>query len=232
MRFSQRSHGPSNCPPLSSRYARQKVGRATEKLYERVLQKVNDGTLGEGVRIINFWYEKGGDSRKIIRISSDTEHGVRTTIFVRFLGHGDNLYVALNAYVLGDLDIRRFLIKVFISSILLAFSWMLIPLAILILIWWKLVWRIRYEGKVGLAFRQEFPGGIGNDLFNLDDIAMFSQSAVSLIVPTMKQVFEEEGLPTEQLEEYAARINNITVDTGGGNILGGAIGMNNQVSND
>ncbi len=216
---------------------RTKVKRVCEKLHERVLESVREGKMGDAIERA-FTYKKGLDDRRtFIRVLRDNMHGVRTTIFIRFLDYGDNLYIGLNVYVLGNLSLWKLFIKLAISGVVLlplltgalGLSVFLIPL--LIVMWWKLFWRTAYEdGQFGLALRQEFPGDLGSDLFNIDDISMFSKSTLYLATDAIHKVFEEEGLPLESLDNYINQINNITnVNTEGGNIVNAAIGVANKI---
>jgi hypothetical protein len=102
----------------------EKIHQIGDKLYEQVLAKVEAGSISDA-KIRTFVYNKSGDNRRFIRISRDTVHGIRTTIFIRFLSYGDNLYLGLDVYVLGDFNWLQFLIfKALPTSILLLFSFL------------------------------------------------------------------------------------------------------------
>jgi hypothetical protein len=141
---------------------REKLDRICQKLYDRVYQSVTGGTLREG-KVRSLMFRKStllhDDSRRYVLVTRDTVHGNRTTVFVRFLGYGDNLYLGLDVYSLGGFNWIRFLLKVLLTGVLFP----LFPI-----LWWKLIWRITYERKFGLAFRQEFPGKIGNGPFDYE----------------------------------------------------------------
>lgn len=209
-----------------------------EKLYVRVYQAVSEGRLSNSkVRPVIYARDttKAPDRRRYILITRDTVHGNRSTVFVRFIEFGENLYVGLDVYTLGDVSWFKVLKKgaitaalFFLSPLTLFLSLFAIPV-----IWWKLFWRISYEKNVMLAIRQEFPGTIGGGPFDYDDVFMFSKSTVSLIVTTVRNVFEEENLPLESLDTFIQQINNVTqINTEGGAIsmVNSAVGTDNKVS--
>ncbi|MBE9063945.1 FHA domain-containing protein [cf. Phormidesmis sp. LEGE 11477] len=209
-----------------------------EKLYVRVYQAVSEGRLGDSkVRPVIYAKDAANtqDRRRYILITRDTVHGNRSTVFVRFIEFGENLYVGLDVYTLGNVSWFKLLKKgaitaalFFLSPLTLFLSLFAIPI-----IWWKLFWRIGYEKNVMLAIRQEFPGIIGGGPFDYDDVFMFSKSTVSLIVKTVRNVFEEEKLPLESLDAFIQQINNVTqINTEGGAIsmVNSAVGTDNKVS--
>ena len=96
--------------------------------------------------------------------------------------------------------------------------------------WWKLVWRMIYERKIGLAFLQEFPS-IGGGPFDHDDVFMFAKSTVHLAVNAIHEVFEEEDLPLKSLDDFRDNINyitNVNVNSGIINMINSAIGNSNK----
>ena len=198
-------------------------------------RSVNDGTLGDAKTRPLIYRKNAGideDIRKYILITRDTMHGNRTTVLVRFLEYGENLYVGLDVYSLGQLSWLKLLKKVVITAVLMGLSFLLIPLFIIPILWWKLVWRAIYEKRIWLAVRQEFPGQIGGVPYDFDDVFMFSKSTVNLVTKTIREVFEEEGLPVEDLNTFIQQINNVTnVSTEGGAIsmIGSALGAGNKI---
>ncbi len=219
------------------RLDRESLSGVCESLYDKVYRAVNEGSLGNAKSRI-FVYRKDtielDDRRKYILVTKDTAHGIRTTIFIRFLSFGDNLYVGLDVYVLGGLNWFKFLLKLAFSLMLVPSILLIIPLIVLIVIWWKLFWRVQYEGKFWLALRQEFPDKVGSDSFDTDDILMFSKTTLHMAITAIRTVFQEEGIPLDSLDYYASSINsvsNISINTGGGafEMIGSALGNANSV---
>jgi hypothetical protein len=219
------------------RLDRDRLAGICESLYDKVYQAVNEGSLGNARTRVVFYRKDTlelDDRRKYILVTRDTAHGIRTTIFIRFLSFGDNLYVGLDVYVLGGLNWLKFLLKLAFSLILIPWILLGIPLIVIIVIWWKLFWRVQYEGKFWLALRQEFPGKVESDSFDSDDTLMFSKTTLHMAIRVIRDVFQEEEIPLDSLDYYASSINNvsnISISTGGGafEMIGSALGNANSV---
>lgn len=217
---------------------REHLSNLCEKLYIRVHQAVVKGTLKDAkVRFLKFNKRKfmQEDTRKYLLVTRDTIHGNRTTVFLRFLEYGDNLYIGIDVFSLGRINWLTFLGRVLLSLILFPFIWAIIPAMLIALLWWKIIWRMNYEKRIWLALRQEHPGKIGIGPFDLDDVMMFSKSTLHLAVMEIRNVFEEEDLPIECLDHFIQQINNYgdnySVSSGGGSLsmTNSAIGAGNKV---
>ena len=174
------------------------------------------------------------DIRKYLLVTRDTIHGNRTTVFMRFLEYGDNLYLGLDVYSLGRINWLWFSGRVLLTLIMFPFIWALIPALVIGFLWWKIVWRMLYERKIWLALRQEHPGKIGIGPFDYDDVVMFSKSTLHLAVMAIRDVFDEEGLPIESLDYFIQQINtgdSYSFDTGGGSLsmANVALGKGNKI---
>lgn len=221
---------------------RDRLNDLCAMLYQRVYKSVSDGTLQEArVRLLH--YSKStftqSDTRKYLLITRDTIQGNRTTVFLRFIEFGNNLYVGLDVYSLGRINWFTFLMRVNATILLLSLFFTpspisIIPFFLILILWWKIVWRMNYEKKPWLALRQEHPGKIGLGPFDSDDVIMFSKSAVHLAVTTVRDVFGEVGLPVDSLDEFIVSINNLSIDNStkvdnrGGAIMHSAIGIGNK----
>jgi hypothetical protein len=204
-------------------------------LYERVYQAVSRGKLKDArVRLLSYVKTTltESDSRDYIVITRDTMHGNRTTIFLRFFEFGDNLYVGLDVYSLGSVNWLKFIFRLVATFLLLPACVFLIPVFILVILWWKIFWRVGYEKNLWLAIRQEHPGKIGHGPFDSDDIIMFSKCAVHLAVGSVREVFEEVGLPVKSLDAFVSNINNISIDNRGSTMINSPItmGSHNRVA--
>ena len=162
-------------------------------------------------------------------ITHDTLYGARTTVFIRFLSYGDNLYLALDTYVLGKPEWESLVKRVLISALI---SLPIITAPFVILLWLKMIQRVNNESNLMLALRQEFPGGIVEGPFDLDDILMFAKSTIQKSITAVVDIFIEEEISIEALGKYAVTVNNVTVNntnSGGGtfNMSGATTGVNN-----
>lgn len=106
---------------LYSDIDREKLTKVRRELYERVLQKLRACTL-EHVQFSVVGY--GDDKRRAIEgerdyivVTRETLRGTRGTILARYLAYGNNLYVSVDSYVLGSLDVGSLLRRVLISFV-------------------------------------------------------------------------------------------------------------------
>jgi hypothetical protein len=235
---------------------RDKLPQICDKLYTYIIDELSRRNLGdsrfriitfkEGLPGINFVRNDKYDNqeRRYIVITRDTIRSTRATILVRFLRYSDNLYVGVDTYVLGELNIFAFIKKILLTVFLPFFAiaplsiipglnillW-LIYFCILFLAWWGLVQKVREAGDLSTALRLEFTRVLDLGSFNLDDVMMFIKSNLYTVVTSIKDVFELEGLPIESLDAFVRNINNININTGGGdlNMSGSSIGVGNNI---
>ena len=209
---------------------RSKAKKICTQLYKNVLSAVQDGSIGDAkARLVQYRDIKKSSERTYILITHDTLYGARTTVFIRFLSYGDNLYLALDTYVLGKPEWESLVKRVLISALI---SLPIITAPFLILLWLKMIQRVKNESNLMLALRQEFPGGIVEGPFDLDDILMFAKSTIQRSITAVVDIFIEEEISTEALGKYAVTVNNVTVNntnSGGGtfNMSGATTGVNN-----
>jgi hypothetical protein len=226
---------------LNQTYAvkRERLHDLCKRLYQQVYESVSNGKLFDArVRLLKYSKDTllQADTRAFLVITRDTIHGNRTTVFMRFHEFGDNLYVGLDVYSLGGVRWLTFLFRVGATLALLPSIFLLIPIAPIAILWWKIIWRVFYEKKLWLAIRQEHPGKIGFGPFDSDDVIMFSKCTVHLAVSTVRDVFKEFDLPVDSLDEFIGGINNITIDNSikvdnrGGSIAHSAVGTSNTLS--
>ena len=239
------------------RVDRDKVQDIQEKLYQHLLNKLEKQKLGDAqFRIFNYREEPmilsqvnsdeyDNADRTYFLITRDTLRSTRATILVRFLTYGENLYVGVDTFMLGKLSIFALITKVvltviipflvaaplsFIPGINLLF-WLLY-LCLNAFTWRRLIQRILQLGDIGMACRLEFNKINDVGSFNFDDIIMFVKSSLFMTVTSIRDVFEQEGLPIESLNAFIQSINNINVNTSGGNInmTNSTIGVANKTS--
>lgn len=106
---------------LYSGIDRDTLAKIRSELYGRVLQKLQASSLQH----VQFTVVGYADSkhrtvegeRDYIVVTRETPRGTRGTILARYLAYGDNLFVSVDSYVLGSLDIGSLLRRVFISFV-------------------------------------------------------------------------------------------------------------------
>jgi hypothetical protein len=229
---------------------RSKVAEICEKLYEHVNHEINDGTLGNAQsRIVTYILDRAREeereARRYILATHNTKNDVRTTIFIRFLGSGDNLFVGIDVYILGQLDSQLYgsrqwstFLLILISPLTLFLS--LIPASSM---WDKLRKRVQYEGDIKLARRQEFPGKAQFDAFDEDDVLIFIKTTLHAASDSIAKIFIASELPIDSLDAFMKQVDSgsttVVNNYGGGSIdmrgaaVGGAgnkAGYSNSVS--
>jgi hypothetical protein len=225
------------------RVGRNQVKHICEGLYQHLIEQISKRNLGDArFRVVTYREDSTGFSqneydnqeRTYILITRDTLRSTRATILVRFLTYGDNLYVGVDTYVLGKLNLVSFILKIFLTVIIPWFAiaplsffpginillWLLY-LCLIAFTWRGLIQRVLQVGDLGTALRLEFNKALDLGSFNLDDVVMFVKSTLHTTVTSIRDTFEKEGLPVESLDAFVQSINvnnisqNFTGSVGG-----------------
>ena len=218
---------------------RTRVAGICERLYQHVDHKINDGMLGSAQsKIVTYTIEelRGKEARQYIQVAHNTESETRTTIFIRFLGSGDNLFLGIDVCILGELDKKAYgamqsstVLCILLSPITLGIS-----LILAYSMWDKVRMRAEYEGDVALARRQGFPGPIKFDAFDEDDITIFIKTTLHAASESILEIFEAEKLPVESLDAFIKQVDSgsttIINNNGSGSIdmRGAAVGAGSK----
>ena len=214
---------------------RSEVSRICKRLYENVDKKINNGSLGKGrSRIVTYCLcenPKPEYKRDYILVSYTTHDEVRTTILIRFLESGDNLFLGIDTYVLGKTNRPPVYRRICLSLLLILISPWTIFLSLIpfFLMWEKVNNRLRYGESLRVALRQEFPGKIKFNAFDEDDILMFIKTTLHAALGSIEQIFQEEGLPIDSLDSFMKQVDvgsTTVVNNYGGSIdmRGAAVG--------
>lgn len=99
----------------------QKTLSVCKSVYERILNRVCENVPKDvKVELISFAdqkLEKSEGVRDYIVITRMTARKTRSTIIVRCLPYGRNVYLALDSYALGTVSVQRLLFRIYISII-------------------------------------------------------------------------------------------------------------------
>lgn len=241
------------------RVDRSRVKQICESLYEHLIEQISRRNLGDArFRVVTYREdsmefsqisanEYDNEERTYVLITRNTLRSTRATILVRFLTYGDNLYVGVDTYVLGKLNLFAFILKIFLTIVI---PWLAIaPLSFFpglnVLLWllylcliafsWRgLIQRIQQVGDLRTSLRLEFNKSLDLGSFNLDDVVMFVKSTLHATVTSIRETFEREGLPVESLYAFvqSINVNNINQNfTGsvGGVTATGSVNLNTSV---
>jgi hypothetical protein len=228
---------------------RDKVELIIHNLYEKVFDKIAKGGLGDAKAVLvkySSGYAQRIEERVYIVVSRETRRNTQAKIFMRFHHYGDQLYVGIDSYVLGQINWTPIFWRLLISTIVLGFSTLpamaMIPAmamgmssssrifdvlfygllfsgAFLLVCWFPVIRRFleNPEKSISFACRQAFPGSLNIGSFNTDDVMMFLKSTLSIGAFAVRDVLKDEGLSTETLDGF---IQNITVS----NVFQGSVG--------
>ncbi len=216
---------------------RSEIEVICQKLYKQVSEKINAGSLGDSkALLINYVDMRVRDKRTYIVVTRETRRNTKATIFMRFHGYGDHLYIGIDAYVLGKIKWSSVLWRLLlclagfivlplataISTFLTASSyssnpsgtsnvsvWWIAFVIFLVTCWSEVIKNVIHNPKkpLSLAFRQAFPGSVNLGSFNVDDMMMFLKSTLSIGVLAVRDVLQEEGFPVETLDAFVQNIN-------------------------
>jgi hypothetical protein len=251
-----------NIPNLSmyhlySNIDQNKIPEIRTTIYNRIINKVTnslpDKTSIELISFADKKLEHIEGSRDYIIITNETPRKTRSTIAIRCLSYGGNLYLGVDSFALGSTNQRNFIARIYFSIIPLAiligifFCLILqqiataitqsvgpymsrgpsalpstalslfitalcsIPLIyILIMLWIDVIRGFYHHKDINRAIREVFNHFPSDESFNTDDILMFLKSILPIVVESIEEVFKENGINIEALEQFRSTIQNIT----------------------
>lgn len=100
---------------------KQQLPLICDELYAHVLDKLQAEAVGKvTLRTTDYLdgrHQNREQPRKYIVVEHNTNRGTRSSIFIRFLPFGDNLYVAVDSYVLGSINWLSVLVRALITLV-------------------------------------------------------------------------------------------------------------------
>lgn len=141
----------------------EEISRVCDELYTNVAAKLREGSLGNDIKyqIVNFQDAKqrsGEKPRKYIVITRETNRKTRITIHARFLPYGKKLYVGVDSYVLGSLDIWQVVWRLLVT---------LLPLACIVPSIGMNMLSIPFAGIMGNSYTNDFASAISGSLSSI-----------------------------------------------------------------
>ena len=141
----------------------KRIEEICKELYQRVIERLQRGDLGEdiGWEIVDYQDAKQRDKeppRRYIVVCRETKRGSRITVLARFLSYGRNLYLGVDSFVLGSLNVwsvvwRMVVTLLPLSGIATQMIMSLVPLVF-----------ARRIGDMGLIFSHTVLGLVANSL--------------------------------------------------------------------
>lgn len=205
----------------------------TNEIRQRLQQQLADGNLANAsLEVIDFddasmTHEP---SRRFFVTHTTTRRKTFVTVNTYIRPYGDHLYYSLRSYVLPRLNVWKLLLALFITFGVLSLSdnYGSLPLMAavvgVIIHLRKFMIDVAAGDPVSIALRKQYPGRLNSGTFDDDDMTAFLKTNVSLTLRTIATVLEEHGIDTGGLRTiiHGLEINNVS--TGGGSIIGAAIG--------
>lgn len=216
---------------------------------------INEKTILKFIDYEDQKYKSDRD-RKYILVRRVTVRKTEVVALCRFHKSKDSLYLAVDCYILGNLQWVKLifhnvvLLFLFISSLTLIglfngflgfLSWIIflfIPLLYTNWIWGGVIKGIRQGDDFFRALRQRFPKRISDNSFDIDDTLIFLKKLFPLITNATKQAFKKNDLQIKELDDYLDEISKntknqgLSINMGGGSIFGSIFGgQNNKISN-
>jgi len=211
--------------------------KAVEEIHTRLYQQLTDGNLASTRLELVDWDDashSGEPARRFVVTHLTTARDTRATVNAYFQAYGDHLYYSVRSYILPLLSIRKLLLAVLtmISAIRLVnllpvvlqgVGLMVIALGIAIHLRGFIIDLLAGVPFI-VALRTQYPGKLNSASFDLDDATAFLKTNVSLTLGTVATVLEQYGIDTGGLRMIIQQMGGININTGGGSIIGAAIG--------
>lgn len=224
---------------------RDKLSNIKDELNIEIIKMINIGRIGDtNAQLIDYYdmqYKAKDNARRYLVVEHETIRGTLLTTLSRFYFLGDSFYIALDSYFLGPIHWTKFIIQILVSLIVLSIPnfldlhwvFLIFPFLYLYSTWINVIRSIVQGVRWETAIRQKFNKSTSNSSFDLDDAMIHLKSVLPLILESVKNVFEKNGLEISGLEDEIHKINqqvinfsdnSTQVSTGGGNVVGSAIG--------
>lgn len=204
------------------------------EIHERLRRQLADGNLADTrLEVVDFddasMYDEPARRFFVTHTTTRRDSVVSVNTYIR--PYGDHLYYSVRSYVLPRLNVWKLLMVV--ATTLAAFSTaadtdsgvlMLAVLVGLLVHLRKFMIDVAAGEPVGIALRKQYPGGLNSGTFDDDDLTAFLKTNVSLTLSTIATVLEKHGIDTGGLRMVIQRMEMNNISTGGGSIIGAAIG--------
>jgi hypothetical protein len=210
---------------------------AVEEIRTRLYKQLADGNLASARLELVDWDDASltdEPARRFVVTHTTTQRNTRVTVNAYFQAYGDHLYYSVRSYILPLLSIWKLLLALFITTSTLSLVGSLPPGAqgrCLFVV--ALVLAIHLRGFIidllagdpfDVALRKQYPGKLNSASFDYDDATAFLKTNVSLTLSTVATVLEQYDIDTGGLRMIVQQMGSININTGGGSIIGAAIG--------
>jgi len=203
-----------------------------DEIHERLQRQMADGNVADtSLEVVDFEDASvtGEPARRFFVTHTTTRRKTVVTVNAYMRPYGDHLYYSVRSYVLPMLNIWKLLLTVVIILGALRGAAEMGSLALLLVVVGVVIYLRNFLTDVAagepiiIALRKQFQGGLNAGTFDDDDMMAFLKTNVSLTLGTIATVLEKHGIETG-LRIVMQRMETYNVNTGGGSIIGAAIG--------
>lgn len=203
-----------------------------DEIRERLNMQLQDGNLAEAqLQVIDFDDASIAEesARRFMITSTNTRRNTLVTVNTYLRAYGDHLYYSVRSYILPDVSVWKLLLAIMAGCLAFTLSGY-VPMGRLVFLVTALTYLRRFISDLlagdtlRLALRKQFPGPVDSGSFDDDDTTAFLKTNVSLTLRTVADVLERYGINADGLRLTLQRLEVINVNTGGGSIIGAAIG--------
>ncbi len=207
-----------------------------EPVVEEIRKRLNDqllaGNLADAqLQAVDFddASQVQEPARRFVITSTNTRRNTLVTVNTYLQAYGDHLYYSVRSYILPDLSVWKLLLAIITAGVVFVLSGF-VPMGRLAFFLTACTYLRRFISDLlagdtlRLALRKQFPGRVDSGSFDDDDTTGFLKTNVSLTLRTIAEVLERYGIDVGGLRANIQRLEVINVNTGGGSIIGAAIG--------
>jgi hypothetical protein len=211
---------------------RQPPQPVADEIRERLHEQLVDGNLAETrLEVVDFDDAAMVDEspRRFVVTSTNTRRNTLVTVNTYLQAYGDHLYYSVRSYILPDLSLWKLILAFMFAAPAFVLSG-LVPYGRLAFFIAACVYLRRFISDLlagdsfRLALRKQYPGQVDTGTFDDDDTTAFLKTNVALMLGTIADVLEKNGIDTGGLRMVIQRLEVNNVNTGGGSIIGAAIG--------
>jgi len=211
---------------------------AIEEIHTRLYKQLADGNLASTRLELIDWDDASlsdEPARRFVVTHTTTHRNTRVSVNAYFQAYGDHLYYSVRSYILPLLSIWKLLLAVLITistySLIASIPLPSVQSKGYLVMALGLAFHLRgfivdllAGDPFEVALRKQYPGKLNSASFDHDDVTAFLKTNVSLTLGTVATVLEQYGIDTGGLRMIIQQMGGININTGGGSIIGAAVG--------
>lgn len=210
---------------------------------EMVQELVQGNLASTNVEILDFNDEGAGDEppRRFIVSHTDTTRQTLVTVNAYLQPYGEHLYYSVRSYLLPPLSIRKLLLALLFTFVMLTqvdnvpllgvllysdsgMKALFFGLVVVSVVFRKLIGNLLAGDTLLTALRKQFPKQFDWGTFNNDDVSAFLKTNLKFTLGTIARVLERHGIEATGLQAVVQNLQTVNINNSGGSIVGAVIG--------